>query len=125
MLIFIVVVFQLCDYLLDTIKKDKFNQTKDKTHTDLVEAEKMLNKWASPPVISNIFSTKAGMNHQTIVKEEKDLRPGQVEKNNFGGTPSSTHIMAPNNLRGIIYQIETSVSSKSHKDSKFLTISPL
>ena len=54
---------------------------KDKTtYNDLIEAEKMLDKWASPPMTRNVYSKKAEMNLRTMVKTSEGLRPGEVKK---------------------------------------------
>ena len=71
----------MSDYLVDSVKRDKYNEPKDKTtHADLLEAEKMLRKYASPPMTRSVYSKKGGYNHRTVVHEEKGLRPGKVEK---------------------------------------------
>ena len=71
----------MCDYLSETHKKDLYRKPKDKTsHNDVVEAQKMLDKWASPPMTRNVYSRKFEMNHRTLVKPSKGLRPGEVTK---------------------------------------------
>ena len=76
---------------MDSVKRDKYNEPKDKTtHADLLEAEKMLRKYASPPMTRSVYSKKGGYNHRTVVHEEKGLRPGKVEKlTAFPAGPSS------------------------------------
>ena len=73
------------------MKKDKYNEPKDKTtHADLLEAEKMLKKYASPPLNRSVYSRKGDYSHRTVVKEDKGLRPGKVEKlTAFPAGPSS------------------------------------
>ena len=58
-----------------------YRKPKDKTtHNDLIEAEKMHDKWASPPMTRNVYSKKAEKSHRTMVKPSKGLRPGEVTK---------------------------------------------
>ena len=58
-----------------------YRKPKDKTsHNDVVEAQKMLDKWASPPMTRNVYSRKFEMNHRTLVHPSKGLRPGEVTK---------------------------------------------
>ena len=58
-----------------------YRKPKDKTtHNDLIEAEKMHDKWASPPMTRNVYSKKAEKSHRTMVKPSKGLRPGVVTK---------------------------------------------
>lgn len=71
----------MCDYLYETHQKDLYRKPTDKTtHKDLIEAEKMRDKWASPPMSQNVYSKKAEKNHRTMVKPSKGLRPGEVTK---------------------------------------------
>ena len=73
--------FQLSDYLVESVKRDKYREPKDKTtHAELKEAAKMLQKYATPPATRSVYSKKGGFNHRTVVKEDKGLRPGKVER---------------------------------------------
>ena len=50
----------------------KPTKPKDKTtHNDLIEAEMMLDKWASPPMRRNVYSKKAEMSHRTALEVTK------------------------------------------------------
>ena len=53
--------------------------TRNKRKRRLLEAERMRTKWASP-MSWLIYSKKAEINHRTMVKVDKGLRPGEVTK---------------------------------------------